>query len=209
MEKSTIVGIGGLALAGVGAYLYIKSRKAPIVSSVPSVTPPTNDIKALADLGVKIEEPKVTPYVAPSVPVPTVSLENIQKALLSLGIDQTRGISELSSPNYIEAKKIAENIKILSTLRVGTILGRHNIPPTAYTINYNKYPVVSAINVLYSAIEIETLSNLYGSNVRGRSPYGDGRYYLSMTLQDMVNNMTKKINALGYKVLPDFNIEKM
>ena len=206
MKNSTIVGIGGLALAGVGAYLYIKSRKAPIVSSVPSVTPPTNDIKALADLGVKIEEPKVTPYVAPSVPVPTVSLENIQKALLSLGIDQTRGISELSSPNYIEAKKIAENIKILSKIRVGTITNsRSNIPSTTPTIVYS-----DSSSVIFSAIDIETLSNLYGSSVKGRCADSRGNQCgLSMSIQDMVNNMTKKINALGYKLLANYDIEKM
>jgi len=119
MEKSTIIGIGGLALAGVGAYLYIKSRKAPISSTVPTQpTPPTNDIKALADLGVKIEEPKVTPYVAPSVPVPTVSLENIQKALLALNIDTTRSVTELSSPNYIEAKRIVGNMKEIQKIAV-------------------------------------------------------------------------------------------
>jgi hypothetical protein len=208
MEKSTLIaGISLLAVAGMGTYIYLKGKKSTTTNStVTTPTPPTDDIKALADLGVKIEEPKVTPYVAPSVPVPTVSLENIQKALLALGIDQTRGITELSSPNYIEAKKIAENIKILSKIRVGTITNiKSTIPSTTPTIAYSDSSSVS-----YSAIDIETLSNLYGSSVRGRC--ADSRFNqcaLSMSIQNMVNNMTKKINSLGYKLLPDFGIEKM
>jgi hypothetical protein len=167
MKNSTIVGIGGLALAGVGAYLYIKSRKAPIVSSVPSVTPPTNDIKALADLGVKIEEPKVTPYVAPSVPVPTVSLENIQKALLALNIDQTRGITELSSPNYIEAKKLSDELKAR-----GVFVRNKGgyAPPSTVTADNEKRLIA---------------------------------------YNNKTTDYTKRINALGYKVLANFDIEKM
>ena len=195
MEKSTIVGIGGLALAGVGAYLYIKSRKAPIVSSVPSVTPPTNDIKALADLGVKIEEPKVTPYVAPSVPVPTVSLENIQKALLALNIDQTRGISELSSTNYIEAKKIADDMREISSIeknRTGLIsLGGGS--GGSYT---------------WSKATTDRISLLSKINVTSYSGTGMTNK-LRPSFADILSMMTKKVNSLGYKVLPDFNIEKM
>jgi hypothetical protein len=195
MKNSTIVGIGGLALAGVGAYLYIKSRKAPIVSSVPSVTPPTNDIKALADLGVKIEEPKVTPYVAPSVPVPTVSLENIQKALLALNIDQTRGISELSSTNYIEAKKIADDMREISSIeknRTGLIsLGGGS--GGSYT---------------WSKATTDRISLLSKINVTSYSGTGMTNK-LRPSFADILSMMTKKVNALGYKVLPNFDIEKM
>jgi len=206
MEKSTIIGISVLAVAGTAFYFYSKGKKSTTTNStVTTPTPPTNDIKALADLGVKIEEPKVTPYVAQSVPIPTVSLENIQKALLSLGIDQTRGISELSSPNYIEAKKIAENIKILSKIRVGTITGKGNIPSTTPTIVYSH-----SSSVYFSPIDVETLSDLYGSSVKGRcAGWQNSTCSLSMSIQDMVNNMTKKINSLGYKLLPNFDIEKM
>ena len=198
MKNSTIIGSSVLAVAGVGAYLYIKSRKAPIISSVPSVTPPTNDIKALADLGVKIEEPKVTPYVAPSVPMPTVSLENIQKALLALNIDQTRGISELSSPNYIEAKRIAGNMKEIDKI------GKKHYLNTPYLVD------LEVLNAL-----------LYGfpmSFVRGRSRRLDFNYNnngkIETTLdawafEKCLSIMTQKINSLGYKVLPNFEIEKM
>jgi hypothetical protein len=168
MEKSTIIGIGGLALAGVGAYLYIKSRKAPISSTVTTQpTPPTDDIKALADLGVKIEEPKVTPYVAPSVPVPTVSLENIQKALLALNIDQTRGITELSSPNYIEAKKLSDELKAR-----GVFVRNKGgyAPPSTVTADNEKRLIA---------------------------------------YNNKTTDYTKRINALGYKVLANFDIEKM
>ena len=190
MKNSTILVVGTLGIVGVGAYVYLKGKKSPIVSSVPSVTPPTNDIKALADLGVKIEEPKVTPYVAPSVPVPTVSLENIQKALLALGIDQTRGINELASPNYIEAKRIAGNMKEIDKM--------------------SKMPFLSSNNVLNI---LEKYSQFYGATVKRTTAVTKQWTHLPLPTepspQGMLAVMTAKINSLGYKVLPNFEIEKM
>ena len=199
MKNSTIIGISVLAIAGTGFYFYSKGKKSTTTNStVTTPTPPTDDIKALADLGVKIEEPKVTPYVAPSVPVPTVSLENIQKALLALGIDQTRGISELSSPNYIEAKRIAGNMKEIDKI------GKKHYLNTPYLVD------LEVLNAL-----------LYGfpmSFVRGRSRRLDFNYNnngkIETTLdawsfEKCLSIMTQKINSLGYKVLPNFEIEKM
>jgi hypothetical protein len=44
-------------------------------------------------------------------------------------------------------------------------------------------------------------------------PSGRGRvcsdYRLSISKDDILKNMTAKLNALGYKILPDFSIEKM
>ena len=204
MEKSTIVGIGGLALAGVGAYLYIKSRKAPIVSSVPSVTPPTDDTKLLQDLGVTITPTTPTPYVKPVEGVPLLTSENIQKALLSLNIDQTRGINELASPNYIQAKKLASDIEYLSSYKL------KNTPPNwKYTQQYT-----------YS--EIQMLSKYYGSTVPssrydslcGKITSKDDinncfTYKSGVSKEEVIKSMTQKLNGLGYKLLPNFEIEKM
>ena len=180
MEKSTIVGIGLLAVVGVGAYVYLKGKKSPIVSTTATSTQtasPTDDTKLLQDLGVKIEEPKVTPYVKPIEGVPLLTAENLQKALLALGIDQTRGITELSSPNYIEAKRIAGNMSKI---------------PSGVT--YRKNPQ-----------EIESWRKLSEQNIKIISLFGG----IAPNTDQIKAVMTKRINALGYKVLPNYDIEKM
>jgi hypothetical protein len=193
MKNSTIIGISGVALAGVGVYLYLKGKKSTTTNSAvttPTQTAPlTDDTKLLQDLGVKIEEPKVTPYVAPSVPVPTVSLENIQKALLSLNIDQTRGINELASPNYIEAKRIAGNMKEIDKMSK-TEFGRDGI--------------VSSILKKYSELSGETVKQ----NTSGKQ-WTNQPLNTVPSAGVLLTKMTAKINSLGYKVLPNFEIEKM
>jgi hypothetical protein len=190
MKNSTIIGISVLAVAGASFYFYSKGKKSTTTNSTVSTpTTPTNDIKALADLGVKIEEPKVTPYVAPSVPVPTVSLENIQKALLSLNIDQTRGINELASPNYIEAKRIAGNMKEIDKMSK-TEFGRDGI--------------VSSILKKYSELSGETVKQ----NTSGKQ-WTNQPLNTVPSAGVLLTKMTAKINSLGYKVLPNFEIEKM
>lgn len=190
MEKSTIIGISVLAVAGTAFYFYSKGKKSTTTNStVTTPTPPTNDIKALADLGVKIEEPKVTPYVAQSVPIPTVSLENIQKALLALNIDTTRSVTELSSPNYIEAKRIVGNMKEIQKIAVENREG----------VMYAH----SGCNYTYVPDSMKKLTELSGQKVS----HNCGN--LTPKLADILSVMTKKVNALGYKVLPNFDIEKM
>jgi hypothetical protein len=199
MKNSWLI-LGGVALGGVGVYLYLKGKKSTTTNStVTTPTTPTDDIKALADLGVKIEEPKVTPYVAPSVPVPTVSLENIQKALLSLNIDQTRGINELASPNYIEAKRIAGNMK-----EIDKIGKKHYLNTPPYLVD------LEVLNALLSGFPM--------SFVRGRTRMlgfnynNNGKIETTLdawAFEKCLSIMTQKINSLGYKVLPNFEIEKM
>ena len=206
MKNSTIIGISVLAIAGTGFYFYSKGKKSTTSNTTVSTqTTPTNDIKALADLGVKIEEPKVTPYVAPSVPVPTVSLENIQKALLALNIDQTRGISELSSPNYIEAKRIAGNMKEIDNIG-------------------KKYKSYLAGDLFGYRVDIDRLNELSVGFPSKWSAQTKGAFILYFTFNNggkiesysdsgafvkCLSVMTQKINSLGYKVLPNFEIEKM
>ena len=135
MEKSTIVGIGLLAVVGVGAYVYLKGKKSPIVSTTATSTQTAS------------------------------------------GIDQTRGITELSSPNYIEAKRIAGNMSKI---------------PSGVT--YRKNPQ-----------EIESWRKLSEQNIKIISLFGG----IAPNTDQIKAVMTKRINALGYKVLPNYDIEKM
>ena len=203
MKNSTILVFGILGLGGVGAYFYLKNKKTPIVGSIADDTlglTPKDDTKLLADLGVKVEEPKATPYVKPVEGVPLLTAENLQKALLALGIDQTRSITELSSPNYIQAKKLASDIQYLSSYKL-----KHTPPNFRYTQQYT-----------YS--EIQMLSRYYGSTVpnsryscAGAKGGGvdDCMYKSGVSKEDVIKSMTQKLNALGYKLLPNFDIEKM
>ena len=204
MKNSTIIGISGVALAGVGVYLYLKGKKSTTTNSAvttPTQTaPPTDDTKLLQDLGVKIEEPKVTPYVKPVEGVPLLTAENLQKALLALNIDQTRGITELTSPNYIQAKKLAGDIQYLSSYKL-----KHTPPNFRYTQQYT-----------YS--EIQMLSKYYGSKVpstnymcAGAKGGGvdDCTYKSGVSKEEVIKSMTQKLNGLGYKLLPNYDIEKM
>jgi len=192
MKNSTILVFGILGLGGVGAYIYLKGKKALTLGSVADDTlglTPKDDTKLLADLGVKVEEPKATPYVKPIEGVPLLTAENLQKALLALGIDQTRGITELSSPNYIEAKRIAGNMKEID--RMSKILASKINDVDAY---------------------LEKLSGLYGANVKRAfvgKQWTNQPLAISPSGQSMLTVMTAKVNALGYKVLPNFDIEKM
>jgi hypothetical protein len=212
MKNSTILVVSTLALGGIGAYFYFKNKKttasdttattptnttATTTPTSTTATTPTNDAKALQDLGVKVEEPKPTPYVAPSVPVPTVTLENIQKALLSLGIDQTRSITELASPNYIEAKRIAGNMKEIDYIQKNNI-GLFNMGGgSGGTWSYKP----ETLSKIYQLSEIKVTSS-------ARTGSGGGAK-LSPSFADILSIMTKKVNTLGYKVLPNFDIEKM
>jgi hypothetical protein len=122
--------------------------------------------------------------------VPLLTAENIQKALLALNIDQTRGISELSSPNYITAKKLASDIQYLSSYKL-----QITRPNSHYAQQYTKS-------------EIEMLSKYYGSTVP-HVRYMGSNYKSGVSKEDVIRSMTVKLNALGYKLLPNFDIEKM
>ena len=194
MKNSTIIGISVLAVAGASFYFYSKGKKSTTTNStVPTSTTPTDDTKLLQDLGVTITPTTPTPYVKPVEGVPLLTSENIQKALLALGIDQTRGISELASPNYIQAKKLASDIQYLSSY---------------------KFKMGGNSGYGYTDDEIKMLTSYYGSNVeatrfgcnKGNPPCN---YTSRVSPQDIIKSMTQRINALGYKLLPNFEIEKM
>ena len=108
---------------------------------------------------------------------------------MSLGIDQTKSVAELSSPNYIEAKKISDKIKEINKV---ASQGRQ---PVKYAH--------SGCNYTYDNYDLKTLSTLYGQTV---TQYCGT---LKPKPADIIAIFTKKVNTLGYKVLPNFDIEKM
>ena len=192
MKNSTILVVGTLALVGAGAYVYLKGKKTPTVADNSlGLTPTKDDTKLLVDLGVKTEEPKATPYVKPVEGVPLLTAENLQKALLALNIDQTRSITELSSPNYIEAKRIASNMKEIDNIQKKKI-GLVSLGGGSGGSWYWK---------------TDRIDELSGIDVKSPTTTGGAR--LTPSFADILSMMTKKVNALGYKVLPNFDIEKM
>ena len=205
MKKSWLI-LGGVALGGVGVYLYLKGKKSTTSNSTVSTsTPPTDDTKLLQDLGVTITPTTPTPYVKPVEGVPLLTSENIQKALLSLNIDQTRGINELASPNYIEAKRIAGNMKEIDNIG-------------------KKYKSYLAGDLFGYRVDIDRLNELSVGFPSKWSAQTKGAFILYFTFNNggkiesysdsgafvkCLSVMTKRINALGYKVLPNYDIEKM
>ena len=206
MEKSTVLGIGLLAVVGVGAYVYLKGKKSTNTTSgtssvadsslglsTASPSPTTESAKLLQDLGVTITPTTLTLNIKPNEGVPLLTTENIQKALSALGIDPTRSVSkELSLPNYVEAKKIASDMKVIND-------GEGAIDLFSYG-NPTKW--------IYPKEILNKFSSLAGQTVTSTSSYSKIPP-LKPSRSELLSNMTKKVNALGYKVLPNFDIEKM
>lgn len=202
MKNSAIFVFGILGLSGVGAYLYLKNKKATTTTTtLPSVadtslglaptTPTTESAKLLQDLGVTITPTTLTLNIKPNEGVPLLTTENIQKALSALGIDPTRSVSkELSLPNYVEAKKIASDMKVIND-------GEGAIDPYR---NPTKW--------IYPKEILNKFSSLAGQTVTSTASYSKIPP-LKPSRSELLSNMTKKVNALGYKVLPNFDIEKM
>jgi len=204
MKNSTILGIGLLSVVGVGAYIYLKGKKSTNMTSsassvvnsslglsTASTNPTTENTKLLQDLGVTITPTTVTLNIKPNEGVPLLTTEKIQNALSALGIDPTKSISkELTLPNYVEAKKIASDMKIIND-GAGAIDPYRN--PTKW---------------IYPKEILNKFSSLAGQTVTSTASYRNPPE-LKPSRSELLANMTKKVNALGYKVLPNFDIEKM
>ena len=195
MNKTAII-IGSVALLGVGAFFYFKTKSKGETSSIEAEegasTPAVDkETKALKDIATKITESETKPKDKSVDVVPAVTYENIEKALVSLGIDQTRTAQELASSNYKEARKLAENMKQINSMKGAINMGGG-----------------SGGTWKYPESVLEQYSTLSGQKVTSRTQTG-GAPPLSPSKAELLSNMTKKINALGYKVLHDYDIEKI
>ena len=190
MNKTTII-IGSVALLGVGAYFYFKPKAKGETDTVGAgASLPTDDkeTKALKDIATKITESETKPKDKSVDVVPAVTYENIEKALVSLGIDQTRTAQELASPSYKEARRLAGNMKEIDKMSK-TEVGRDGI--------------VNDILKKYSELSGERVTRV------PIKQFNNQPLNIQPSAKALLTNMTKKINALGYKVLHDYDIEKI
>jgi hypothetical protein len=97
----------------------------------------------------------------------------------------------LSSPNYIEAKRIAGNMKEINNIQNKKI----------------GFVQVRGGSGLASYWKTDRINELSGIDVKSPRTYGG--VTLTPSFADILSIMTKKVNELGYKVLPNFDIEKM
>jgi hypothetical protein len=181
MKNSTILGIGLLSVVGVGAYIYLKGKKTttPISSSTTS-TNTTSDTSSSV--------------VNSSLGSPTSSVVNN-----SLGLPTTKSPSAEEQKNYLEAKRIAGNMKEINYM--GGAKNKPNANTWALPNDFGGswyYPI--EVLEQYSRLAEQKVTS---STTIGRIPP------LKPAKSDLLANMTTKVNALGYKVLPNFDIEKM
>jgi len=177
MNKTVII-IGSVALLGAGAYFYFKTKAKDETDSIgagngKSTSNVDKETKALKDIATKITESETKPKDTSIDVIPKVTYENIEKALVSLGIDQTRTVEELTSSNYKEARKLADDIK--------------NYNSDSYKKAYDNYWQVT----------------------RFYKPQANSPVKVFIEPKKAIADATKKINALGYKVLHDYDIEKI
>ena len=92
--------------------------------------------------------------------------------------------------NLTEAKKIASDMKLIND-------GEGAIDPYR---NPTKW--------IYPKEILNKFSSLAGQTVTSTASYSKIPP-LKPSRSELLSNMTKKVNALGYKVLPNFDIEKM
>jgi hypothetical protein len=179
MKNSTILFVFGLlGLSGVGAYLYLKNKKAPSSSTPSSSSTPTNDTPSASTSGstsVADSSLGLNPIIK------TTSIVSNGDVIKTIEKDSTTGIT----------KTITTDIK--SGEEVTTITKSDPTNVSVRTITEEEKNKLEAIQL---ASQIRTLNSM-PSYVK---PYNAGT---------LTREYTNKINALGYKLLSDFNIEKM
>ena len=165
MKSSTVLGIGLLAVLGVGAYIYLKNKKATTSSvTVPSTKKTSN-----------------TTSVTPSVADASLGLQ--PKATIDTVVS---AFSETQTENYKKAKVISKEIEVLTnTLRNLEIDKKKESSKPFTTGNYMAGVRANA-----------------GKNVASI-------IFAIRSVQKQMSEKTAQANALGYKILPYGEIEKM
>ena len=228
MEKSTILGIGLLSVVGVGAYIYLKGKKSttPISSSPISTNTTTNTASESSSTVNSSMGSPTSSVVNSSLGLPTTSspISEEQKKYLEakdlarllflnyskLENDEFKLLSakyELYSNSWVDSNKIT----VIAPQRISALgyklLPNYDIENTKTTTktpeqkNYLEAKDLARILLLYNAKlendEFKLLTSYYGVNVGA---------FMKPSIPSVVSS---KINALGYKVLPNYDIEKM
>ena len=179
MKNSTIVGISLLAVAGVGAYVYLKRKK-----STTTTTTTTSSSAVDSSLGL----PAVTT---------TSVVDTVTGATKTTKTDTTSGtavttvtnvIDETKTNNYIMAKKLSEEIAGLQDAI------------KSLSINFDKkHPDLAKSSLELSFWESWEKTQLETKEIK----------MPRMTMTSNMQKKSKEANALGYKILPYGLIEKM
>jgi hypothetical protein len=163
MKSSTVLGIGLLAVLGVGAYIYLKNKKATTSSvTVPSTKKTSN-----------------TTSVTPSVADASLGLQ--PKATIDTVVS---AFSETQTENYKKAKVISKEVEVLNN-RLRTL-------NSDYARERSKPFII-------------------GNSMTGFRPDNkSAQIKLQInSVEKQMSEKTAQANALGYKILPYGEIEKM
>ena len=192
MKNSTILVVGTLGL--VGAYLYLKGKKEPMLEevvdnsleSIPTtpttptiipIAPPTTTIAPIAPIVPKI-------YIITPPTTPTTG--TIGKSVLSPLVDATLGLSpkpiiETETENYIKSKALSKGVQVLFQQMQNLQNELRNTMPSGFLGMFKK-PSTDNREVIVAKIN------------------DDGKQMSENTAQAI---------ALGYKILPLGEIEKL
>jgi ethanolamine ammonia-lyase large subunit len=193
MRKSIIIaGVSALALAGVGAYIYFKGKKATTPND--STTTPNNTTapnnSTITPNSTTSATPSTTTGVSNSVADSSLGLNPITKTTSTVSNNDVIKTIEKDITTGI-TKTITTDIK--SGKEVTTITKSDPTTISVRTITEEEKNKLQAVEL---ATKIKTLNSM-SSYVK---PYNAGT---------LIAQYTKEINALGYKILPNFSIEKM
>lgn len=196
MKKSTVLVVGTLALVGSGAYFYLKGKKPSLVNNAPPTTLGTSNgtgattatstsngtVATTATTASNTQSPSVVDYSLGLNPIiKTTAIDSDSSVIKTVVKDSTTGIT----------KTITTDLK--SGTEVTTVV---KSDPTTVTVRTITEEEKNRLEASQLASKIRTL-DILPSFIK---PYNAGT---------LIAQYSKQINALGYKLLPDFNIEKM
>jgi|LakMenEpi03Aug12_1017415.scaffolds.fasta_scaffold00179_8 hypothetical protein len=185
MKSSTVLGIGLLAVLGVGTYIYLKSGKIPFLDKFSGELSPTSG---------KVNN-------TGSTTAPTNGTKNPRKGFLTKILGRTR--PKASTPSIADT-----SLGLQPKATIDTVI---SIVSETQTENYKKAKVLSKdIEVLM--VELKNAENelksfdykpmtTFETKARKREDIA--------IIKKRMSEKTSQANALGYKILPYGEIEKM
>ena len=194
MKTSTILVVSTLVLGGAGAYFYFKGKKATTPNDSTNTpnnsTASNNSTSTPNSTTSSTTPPNSTAGGSTSVADSSLGLNPIIKTTLIDSSNDVIKTIEKDSTTGI-TKTITTDIK--SGKEVTTIT---KSDPTTISVRNITEEEKNKLEAMQLASKIKTL-NVMPSYVK---PYNAGT---------LTSQYSKEINALGYKLLPNFSIEKM